>query len=219
MISTCLLIRWHRAFSDHVSFIALIELICGLHCYVLTYVLLRNLALLGGGSTRLVNRHRHLLKLVFHIVRRLILDVLEQLLVREFVVAHLVSSCVVADGPSLELSKLLDRCLACQLLLNLFQLALRHVLVLIKFPLKDALINFVTAVSVFGWDFTFTARLCNLFAHQSHGFVCSLHVIEARLLPVGDGLGVADDLVRVFVRPPLPDVSCDKLIDGGLTDV
>ena len=138
---------------------------------------------------------------------------------RELVVAHLVSSCVVADGPSLELSKLLDRCLACQLLFNLFQLAVRHVLVLIKLPLKDALIDFVSAGTVHRWNFTLAARLSNLFAHQFHGFVCSLHVIEAGLLPVWDGLGVADDLVRVFVRPPFPDVSCDKLIDGGLTDV
>ena len=67
---------------------------------------------------------------------------------RELVVAHLVSSCVVADGAGLELGKLLDRCLACQLLLNLFKLAVRHVLVLIKLPLKDTLVYFVSAGGV-----------------------------------------------------------------------
>ena len=135
-------------------------------------------------------------------------------------VADLVCSLVVAERSGLELGELPDGGLAGQLLLDLLELAVGHVLVLVELALEDALIHagLGGAPVAAGRELALAARLGDLLAHHPHPVVGALHVVEAGLLPVGHGLRVADDLQRVFVRPPLLEVSCEELIDGGLAD-
>ena len=70
----------------------------------------------------------HFLHLSFN---RLILNVLQQLLVSEIVGSDLISRVYVPNRSRLELSQLLDRCLSCELLFDLFKLTIRHLFILI----------------------------------------------------------------------------------------